>query len=189
MKKWTTVPCENTACAHTHTHSPQRQHSCADAVEIRASLYFFISNRQQQGHTHCAIYLLSQHAQSVEWVNRGAAPALQLQKNPLPSLCLQMWIKLRLEPSDSSLSAVSRDNDVSWHTLIPTQPCYEVMCWTPWPEFLVLFRLLECYKRVYIFHPRNTQARWSSPCARSVEPEANWRAAGKGLQKDEKDTW
>lgn len=53
-------------------------------------------------------------------------------------------------------------------------------------RILVLFRLLECYKRVYIFHPRNTQARWSSPCARSAEPEANWRAAGKGLQKDEK---
>lgn len=50
---------------YTRSHCPQRQHSCADTVEIQVSQYlsFFNLTHNSRVTPQSAIYLFSQHAQ------------------------------------------------------------------------------------------------------------------------------
>lgn len=135
MPNWTRVPCENTACAHTHVcaRSPQRQHSCADAVEFEACLYFlYLTDNSRVTPT---VPFICFHDTLQTWSERTEEP-LQLCSSgkPLPFSSLKTLIKLQWSCHILHSLLFLETTTVSWHALIPTQPCDEVMCWTQWPE-------------------------------------------------------
>lgn len=166
-----------TQYVHTHvcTHSPQRQHSCADTVEIRASLYFlYLTGNSRVTPTVLFICFHNTHKMWSE------------QTEDLLQLCSSSFRFLRFNKaavklSDYSFSAVSRDNNGLLTRINPDPTLLWSNVLNSVTRTLVLFSLLERYMCVYIFSFPNTQTRWSSPCARFVEPEANWCARGIGL--------